>query len=129
VIRGQQPVTVASVSQKPEAVRGRFLGEEVYLGEILTDEAGRLLVLGGRGKSGSVPPGVEITNFANNDRWYDDVSDGPVSATVTLPGQDPVVVHEPAWVVVGPPDFAPGVDAAVPHRHPVRAARRWRTAT
>lgn len=113
VIRGLRPVTVAGPGQKAEAVRGKFLGEEVYLGEACTDDAGRLLVLGGRGKSGSVPPGVEITNFANNDRWYDDVSDGPVSATVTLPGQDPVVVHEPAWVVVGPPDFAPAIDAAV----------------
>jgi hypothetical protein len=113
VIRGVRPVTVSGPGQKPEAVRGKFLGEEVYLGEVSTDDCGRLLVLGGRGKSGSVPIGVPITNFANNDRWYDDVSDGPVSATVTLPGQDPVVVHEPAWVVVGPPDFAPGIDAAV----------------
>jgi hypothetical protein len=113
VIRGLRLGTVAGPGQKPEVVRGKFLGEEVYLGEILTDDAGHLLVLGGRGESGSVPPGVEITQFANNDRWYDDVSDGPVSATVTLPGQDPVVVHDPAWVVVAPPDFAPGIDAAV----------------
>jgi hypothetical protein len=56
---------------------------------------------------------VEITNFANNDRWCDDVSDGPVSATVTLPGQSPVAVHETAWVVVAPPDFAPSVHAIV----------------
>ena len=103
VIRGLRPVTVAGAAQKWEPVRGRFLGEEVYLGEILTDDAGHLLVLGGRGTSGSVPPGVEITNFANNDRWYDDVSDGPVSATVMLPGQEPVVVHDSAWVVVAPP--------------------------
>jgi hypothetical protein len=113
VIRGARPATVAGPAQKAEEVGGEFLGEEVYLGEICTDGAGRLLVLGGRGRSGSVPPGVEITEFANNDRWFDDVSDGPVSATVTLPGQDPVAVHEPAWVVVGPPDFAPGIDSAV----------------
>jgi L-Lysine epsilon oxidase N-terminal/L-lysine epsilon oxidase C-terminal domain len=113
VIRGSQPVSVAGMAQKAEEVNGEFLGEKVYLGEILTDGAGRLLVLGGRGRSGSVPPGVEIVEFANNDRWFDDVSDGPVSATVTLPGQYPVAVHEPAWVVVGPPDFAPGIDAAV----------------
>ena len=113
VIRGPRPATVAGPAQKAAEVCGTFLGEEVYLGEILTDGAGRLLVLGGRGRSGSVPPGVEITDFANNDRWFDDVSDGPVSATVTLPGQDPVAVHEPAWVVVAPPDFAPGIDSAV----------------
>jgi len=114
IIRGDLPATVGGAAQKPEEISGSFLGEEVYLGEVLTDDAGHLLVLGGRGRSGSVPPGAfEITNFANNDGWHDDVSDGPVSATVTLPGQDPVVVHEPAWVVVGPPDFAPGIDAAV----------------
>jgi hypothetical protein len=113
VIRGLRPATVAGAGQKPEPVSGRFLGDTVHLGEILTDDAGHLLVLGGRGRSGSVPLGVEITNFANNDRWYDDVSDGPVSATVTLPGQAPVAVHEAAWVVVGPPDFAPAIDAAV----------------
>jgi hypothetical protein len=113
IIRNSQPAVVGGIAQKPEAMTGRFLGEDVYLGEILTDDAGHLLVLGGRGRSDSVPPGVQITSFANNDRWHDDVSDGPVSATVTLPGQAPVAVHEPAWVVVAPPDFAPGIDAAV----------------
>ena len=113
IIRGSEPATVSGTTQKPTVLSGKFLGKNVYLGEILTDDQGRLLVLGGRGESGSVPPGVEITNFANNDRWYDDVSDGPVSATVTLPGQVAVAVHEPAWVVVGPPDFAPVIDAAV----------------
>ncbi|MGH3946965.1 MAG: LodA/GoxA family CTQ-dependent oxidase, partial [Pseudonocardiaceae bacterium] len=92
---------------------GTFLGKEVYLGEIQTDRAGRLLVLGGHGASGSVPPGEPMFSFANNDRWHDDVSDGPVSATVTLPGQAPVAVHEPAWVAVAPPDFAPRIDAIV----------------
>lgn len=84
-----------------------------FVGEIQTDRDGRLVVLGGRGESGSVPPGEPLSNFANNDRWHDDVSDGPVSATVTLPGQAPVMVHEPAWVVAGPPDFAPTIDSIV----------------
>jgi hypothetical protein len=113
VIRCPQPVTVSGRDHKPEVVSGKFLGKDVYLGEIQTDHDGRLIVLGGRGASGSVPPGAPLNNFANNDRWHDDVSDGPVSASVTLPGQKPVAVHEQAWVVVAPPDFAPAVDPTV----------------
>ena len=30
-----------------------------------------------------------------------------MTATVTFPGQTPVTVDQPAWVVVGPPDYAP----------------------
>jgi hypothetical protein len=70
-------------------------------------------VLGGRGKSESDPPGADLPEFANNDRWHDDVSDGPVTATVTLPGQVPIVVHQPAWVIVAPPDFAPAIGGIV----------------
>ena len=113
VIRSSPPVTISSKDRGPAEVRGTFLGTEVYLGELRTDDDGRLIVLGGRGASASVPPGVRIREFANNDRWHDDVADGPVSATVTVSGQKPVAVHEGAWVIVSPPDFAPGVDATV----------------
>ena len=113
VIRNPQPATIGGPDHDPEPIAGTFLGKDVYLGEIRTDRTGRLIVLGGRGESGSVPPGLALPNFANNEGWHDDVSDGPVSATVTLPGQKPVAVHEQAWVVVAPPDFGPGVDAIV----------------
>jgi hypothetical protein len=85
---------------------GRFLGSEVYLGELRTDAAGRLLFLGGRGVSAS-HDGAPATDFANNDGWHDDISDGPVTAEVTINGR-PVPV-EPAWVVVAPPNYAPDV--------------------
>ena len=113
VIRNPHPVTITGPTQSAQVLRGQFLGKDVYLGEARTDSQGRLIVLGGRGGSGSVPPGALLRNFANNDRWHDDVSDGPVSATVTVPGQAPVVVHEGGWVVVAPPDFAPAVRAVV----------------
>jgi hypothetical protein len=41
----------------------------------------RLIVLGGHGNSGSSKEPV-ITQYANNDAWFDDVSDGPVTARV-----------------------------------------------
>jgi hypothetical protein len=63
---------------------GSFLGTRIPLGEMRTEADGSLLFLGGFGASGTSPRGVQapITHFANNDNWWDDVSDGPVTATV-----------------------------------------------
>lgn len=83
---------------------GHFMGKPVYLGELRTDAAGRLIVLGGRGQSASYNNTRAIT-FANNDGWYDDMSDGPVTATVRHEGRELTV--DPAWVVVAPPNYAP----------------------
>ncbi|MDQ3929056.1 MAG: LodA/GoxA family CTQ-dependent oxidase [Chloroflexota bacterium] len=85
---------------------GTFQGETVYLGELRTDDQGRLLFLGGKGTSAS-PSGGSITTFANNDGWYDDVSDGPVTATVTIDGQE--VPVESAWVITAPPNYGTNV--------------------
>jgi hypothetical protein len=113
IIKNPKPVTISGANHPAEEFNGQFLGKSVYLGELRTDAKGRLLVLGGRGTSASVPLGEPMPSFANNDKWHDDTSDGPVSAVVTLPGQDPVLVHHPAWVAVAPPDFAPGIDSIV----------------
>jgi hypothetical protein len=83
---------------------GEFMGTPVYLGEIRTDEEGRLIVLGGRGVSAS-SDGSKLITFANNERWHDDTSDGPITATVEYEGKKLRV--DPAWVVVAPPDYAP----------------------
>jgi hypothetical protein len=94
---------------------GTFRQEAVPLGEIRIDDKspGRLIVLGGFGKSESVPDGTPVggpdgKNFANNDNWYDDVSDGPVRAVVTTVDGE---THQakPSWVIVAPPDFAPEI--------------------
>lgn len=83
---------------------GKFMGTPVYLGELRTDDAGRLIVLGGHGVSASYDKSKAIT-FANNEGWHDDVSDGPVTAKVTWKGQDLTV--DPAWVIVAPPNYGP----------------------
>jgi hypothetical protein len=91
---------------------GTFKGTPVPLGEIRTDESGRLLVLGGRGKSAS-PSGAPIldpadpSSFNNANDWYDDISDGPVTAFVSIHGR--TVPVDPAWVVVAPPNYAPNM--------------------
>lgn len=83
---------------------GKFFDKPVYLGELRTDDAGRLIFLGGRGDSAS-RDGSRAEDFANNDGWHDDVSDGPVTAEVKIDGNS--IPVDPAWVVVGPPNYGP----------------------
>jgi hypothetical protein len=92
---------------------GTFKGKTVVpLGEIRTDEAGRLIFLGGTGLSGS-PSGAPIIvpgdgdSFNNASDWYDDTSDGPVTATVSIGGK--TIPVDAAWVVVAPPNYAPDI--------------------
>lgn len=84
--------------------KGKFMGKSVYLGEMHTDEKGRLVMLGGHGKSENINGDRAIT-FANNEGWYDDMSDGPVTAEVEYEGVQLKV--DPAWVICAPPDYAP----------------------
>ena len=90
---------------------GTFFGLEVPLGELRTDESGRLLVFGGTGQSSPAVPGMIAVTFANNDLWCDDTSDGPVDATVSIGGRNIPVTG--AWVVVAPPNYAPGIQSVV----------------
>jgi hypothetical protein len=106
---GGQSISGANQSKH---LAGSFLDTPVDLGELRTDGEGRLVVLGGLGISRSVPEGEPIENFANNDLWCDDTSDGPVAATVRLDGGQPIEA-EPAWVIVAPPDYAPPVENIV----------------
>ncbi|HAB16335.1 MAG TPA: hypothetical protein DCE44_07780 [Verrucomicrobiales bacterium] len=104
-------VAISGRNQNPKgagkySLTGKFLGTRVYLGEVRTDEGGRLIFLGGRGHSAS-HTGAPATTFANNLGWYDDTSDGPIEATVEYRGRSHQATG--AWVVVGPPDYAPGV--------------------
>jgi hypothetical protein len=89
---------------------GEFMGKKVPLGELRTDEAGRLLVLGGYGHSESYT-GKPAKTFANNNGWHDDTSDGPVRATVKIGGRE--FEAEPAAVAVTPPNFGQGLYGVV----------------
>ncbi|WP_328876350.1 LodA/GoxA family CTQ-dependent oxidase [Streptomyces sp. NBC_00287] len=110
------PRSVTGSSQDGTDARfdtGTFLDTPVPLGELRTDEAGRLLVLGGFGTSASVQPANPLRHYANNDGWHDDVSDGPVSATVRLGPDGRQVPVTSAWCVVAPPDHAAVVPSLV----------------
>ena len=91
---------------------GMFYDKIVPLGEMRMDAKGRLLVLGGFGHSGS-RKNERLTTYANNNGWHDDVSDGPVTASVKLKGTFKFIHALPAWVVCPPPDFAPSIGNVV----------------
>jgi L-lysine epsilon oxidase-like protein len=107
------PRDVSGVSVPPVRFdTGTFMQTPVFLGDIRTDASGRLLVCGGHGISDSVPaqpnPARPIQGFADSNGWYDDIADGPVTAAITL-ANGTQVQAESAWVIVGPPDFAPEI--------------------
>jgi L-Lysine epsilon oxidase N-terminal/L-lysine epsilon oxidase C-terminal domain len=110
---GPRSISGKNVSGGPEHAfdTGKFKDTIVPLGEIRTDPAGRLLFLGGLGKSAS-PSGAPIitsdpNSFNNANDWYDDISDGPVTAKVSISGRPVAVDH--AWVVVAPPNYGTDV--------------------
>lgn len=91
---------------------GTFKGLQVYLGELQTDDVGRLRFLGGRGVSRSpsgAPPYVatDADAFGNASDWHDDMADGPVDATVRIDGRD--IPTDGAWVASAPPNYAPDI--------------------
>lgn len=91
---------------------GTFKGMQVHLGELRTDDLGRLLFLGGLGVSRSpsgAPPYVagETDAFGNARDWHDDIADGPVDATVRVGGRE--IPTEGAWVASAPPNYAPDI--------------------
>ncbi|WP_266171359.1 LodA/GoxA family CTQ-dependent oxidase [Dyella subtropica] len=103
---------ISGKSAQPIVCSGHFTGVPVKIGELQTDAAGRLQVLGGHGESAS-PKGTPIfdkddpDSFINADGWYDDTCDGVVTANVNIEGRD--IPVEAAWVVTAPPNYGPQV--------------------
>jgi L-Lysine epsilon oxidase N-terminal/L-lysine epsilon oxidase C-terminal domain/Phage integrase, N-terminal SAM-like domain len=107
-IKGTNAAAVP-MSGRIEFSRGSAKGkvvDNIDLAKLTTGADGRLLVVGGKGKSGS-PLNAKIDSFSDNDGWYDSVSDGPVQATLSIKGETLAVV--PAWVVITVPRYAPQI--------------------
>jgi hypothetical protein len=84
---------------------------EVPLGDASTDSEGRLIVRGGFGFSSS-PDGIPLSGyFWDTTGWHDDVSDGPVNATIVVGGQS--FQADGAWVICPPPRYAPTTYAPI----------------
>ncbi|MET8141080.1 LodA/GoxA family CTQ-dependent oxidase [Sphaerisporangium sp. NPDC005288] len=96
---GGYPMTFPPEDLKPATIDS--------LGEMRTDELGRLIVLGGFGSSGSADAVPVADDYANNDNWWDDTSDGPVTARLIMRDGREVDVDDSAWVLAVPPRFAP----------------------
>jgi len=107
------PQRISGANQAMQKLHGAFMQTmDVSLGDLLTDAAGRLIILGGHGQSQSLPQSP-LENFADNDGWCDDVADGPVRATVRLHDSAAPIAADSAWVIVAPPDFAPPIENVV----------------
>lgn len=102
---GKRSLSGKNITPKnKDTFTGKFMGEKVYLGEMRSDEHGRLIMLGGHGVSRNLNGDIAVT-FANNEGWYDDISDGPITAEVVYQGV--ALRVEPAWAICAPPDYAP----------------------
>jgi L-Lysine epsilon oxidase N-terminal/L-lysine epsilon oxidase C-terminal domain len=107
------PQRIAGADQAMQRLHGTFMQTmDVQLGDLLTDTAGRLIVLGGHGQSQALPQST-LEDFADNDGWCDDIADGPVRATLRLTDSATPIAADPAWVIVAPPDFAPPIENVV----------------
>jgi L-Lysine epsilon oxidase N-terminal/L-lysine epsilon oxidase C-terminal domain len=82
------------------------------LGELQTDEQGRLLVVAAYGRTAAVydeyGDPMPLTGDLNNDGWFDDAADGPVSATIVFTDGSTEEAFG-AWVVCGDPAYAPQI--------------------
>lgn len=83
------------------------------LGEIQTDQQGRLIFSGGYGKACSWG-GAKLSGDVNNDQWFDDACDGPVSAVLAFDDGSYQTVQGHAWVTATDPAYAPQTLNIVP---------------
>jgi len=84
-----------------------------YLGHMLTEASGRLIVLGAFGKAcgfdnkGNPDPKAELNKNVDNDNWLDDTADGPVTAILVFEDGSVQEIEGSAWVVATDPAYAP----------------------
>lgn len=82
------------------------------LGDLRTDEHGRLIALGGYGNTLSLLTGYgepyQFIYDVNGDGWFDDAADGPVQAVVRFDDGTTQEAHG-AWLVCADPAYAPQI--------------------
>ncbi len=99
------------------APSGKLLGKSrtpkgiTSLGNLDMDSEGRLIVAGGFGKAvgwrlDNIDQPVPIEGPVNNDQWFDDTSDGPVTAVVDFDDGTQTEVFG-GWAVITDPSYAP----------------------
>ena len=83
------------------------------LGSLSVDQEGTLSVIPAFGAAGSTDSAPAISDYANNDYWFDDVADGPVSATLVFSDGTREIITNGAWVICAPPAYAPEIGNVV----------------
>ena len=63
------PRSLTGPNQHDSFDTGQSMGEPVFLGEMRTEDTGRLIVIGGKGRSFSPTNDDSINDFANNPEW------------------------------------------------------------
>lgn len=111
-IEGQ---TVKEIPNYPISFPGDYFpslfepqGPITTLGELQTDAFGRLIVTGGYGRSAQWG-NQALTGPVDNDGWFDDAGDGPVTAVIILSDGSQLPVHGSAWVCATDPSYAPQI--------------------
>jgi len=82
---------------------GQDLGS---LGDLRTDEQGRLLVVAASGQANGWTD-CQLQDDVNNDGWFDDIGDGPVNAVIEFDDGSVQEVDAGAWVITTDPGYAP----------------------
>ncbi len=85
---------------------GTYMSASVPLGDAEIDGEGRLIVRGGFGTSANPTDPSSQPGFPDSPGWYDDVSDGPITAQIEYQGQT-IAAEGGAWVICPPPRYAP----------------------
>ncbi|CAE6476187.1 unnamed protein product [Rhizoctonia solani] len=100
---------------QPIALQGVFQGStksgtQVQLGELRTDDQGRLLVLASDGHSFSIHGDKDLNSDFDNVDWVDNMCDGSVRVTVKSKSNPElnIPVKNRATIITAPPRFASG---------------------
>ncbi|GAA3648532.1 LodA/GoxA family CTQ-dependent oxidase [Flavivirga jejuensis] len=111
--------TVSEIANYPKSFPGDAFNDLIEpqgpitsLGELQTDEFGRLIVTGGYGKSANWGK-QKLTGPVDNNGWFDDAGDGPVSAVIVLSDGSQLAVQGSAWVAATDPSYAPQIKNVV----------------
>ncbi|CAE6452408.1 unnamed protein product [Rhizoctonia solani] len=107
--------SIQGENAQPVALQGVFQGStksgtQVQLGELRTDDQGRLLVLASDGHSFSILGDKDLTNGFDNPDWVDKMCDGSVRVTVKSKSKPElnIPVKNRATIMTAPPRFASG---------------------
>ncbi|KAG8707259.1 hypothetical protein FRC12_002512 [Ceratobasidium sp. 428] len=118
LIVDSEECSIEGVGTTGVMLKGQFTGSlsdqdavPVNLGELRTDDRGRLIVLAGTGEAFSVIPPKDrnLENGFNNSNWVDTMCDGTVCVTVKSKTGDDIPVKNQATIITAPPRFASGI--------------------